>query len=583
MTKHMMLLFLSDVKTDRETGEVARTLYRNLPPIPGEGRLAEEQAETRTTNESSVRYLLGLSWEGEPIQQMEKLFLVASKMVRERFVQGSDAVRNENGTPQKMTHLEYFTHRMEMFHVALASCQVISYDEDADVPRSMELAADIAHRVLGCISTAQAAGDHVVLHVDMSGGMRHANMLMLNILRLLQYSGVEIGKVLYSNYVRAKGVPSFVEEVDDIYHTLDLIAGAEEFARFGSVDGIEQYFAHRETSPELQKLLREMHNFSNEIKLCHPKKFLDIVKNLKEALDEFSGKYGAWQDARAGIPSHAEQVNDKLMFQLEQRLQKDYARLLDFHDNPLESVRWCIDHSYLQQAVLILTEMMPSYVIRVAKFLRMTKSLENHVKKMKKDNFKDLRFPFFFLNHYLNLKDVKQELDLQPLGEIDLKKERGRLHNLCNQQKLIKLFRNGNLTRTEFLQKLDAMRKEHFPGFYFQNWNELPEKILEQANNEAAIHWLKEDFAINTGYPLLQFQKKHPELISTCLSEQEWCEIAQNYTQLKQERNIEGHVKETGESLFQDAESLKAFLTKFIDRLEELHRLHPVEGEEGSA
>ena len=43
--------------------------------------------------------------------------------------------------------------------------------------------------------------------------MRHINMMMLDIIRLLEYSGIEIGKIIYSNYNQQKRVGT-VEEVN---------------------------------------------------------------------------------------------------------------------------------------------------------------------------------------------------------------------------------------------------------------------------------------------------------------------------------------------------------------------------------
>ena len=63
----------------------------------------------------------------------------------------------------------------------------------------------------------QQQGD-IRLHADLTGGFRSANMAMLNIIKLLQYSGMEIGHLLYSNMNRDKKdgqgnvLPSYVED-----------------------------------------------------------------------------------------------------------------------------------------------------------------------------------------------------------------------------------------------------------------------------------------------------------------------------------------------------------------------------------
>ncbi len=87
------------------------------------------------------------------------------------------------------------------------------------------------------------AGSKMVLHADCTGGLRHTNMMMLGIMRLLQYNNIEIGMILYSNYKKKK-----VEEANEIYHFFDLIAGAEEFVRFGSVSAILDYYHNKDVT-----------------------------------------------------------------------------------------------------------------------------------------------------------------------------------------------------------------------------------------------------------------------------------------------------------------------------------------------
>lgn len=66
---------------------------------------------------------------------------------------------------------------------------------------------------------------------------RHTNMLLLDVIRLLQYHGITIGGIFYSNYQppaanAAADRMSHVEELADIYDMLDLITGAKEFMQW---------------------------------------------------------------------------------------------------------------------------------------------------------------------------------------------------------------------------------------------------------------------------------------------------------------------------------------------------------------
>ena len=56
----------------------------------------------------------------------------------------------------------------------------------------------------------------IVLHADCTGGPRHAIMMLINIIRLLQYNDVEIGSLFYSNWISSKRAGK-IEQINDVY------------------------------------------------------------------------------------------------------------------------------------------------------------------------------------------------------------------------------------------------------------------------------------------------------------------------------------------------------------------------------
>lgn len=128
--------------------------------------------------------------------------------------------------------------------------------------------------------------DTVVIHVDMTGGLRHASMLMLALIRMLKYIGMELGLVLYVNFNTAK-----IENASDIMDMFTLLGGAEEFNSFGSVNQIQNYFDKlnskklRTSSSALELLLEEMRDFSEAIKVCtNYKDMTNVLSLLNDSL-----------------------------------------------------------------------------------------------------------------------------------------------------------------------------------------------------------------------------------------------------------------------------------------------------------
>ena len=185
MDKNILLLFLSDVKT-KKVGDkfvISETRYEN---VAGEN--------TQITNESAVRYLL----QDFPV---DKVFVFASKKVR-------DTTLNVEGVPQ--THLQYSLERLKKFLPDDDRYFVFDYNEDGSGKENLKSVAKMA----GIIQEFVGNEKGVKLHVDLTGGMRHVNMMMLELTRLLEYSGLTVEKILYSNR-DFKTETGHVEEVAD--------------------------------------------------------------------------------------------------------------------------------------------------------------------------------------------------------------------------------------------------------------------------------------------------------------------------------------------------------------------------------
>ena len=324
--KNIMLLFLSRLS-------LRGNLIGTKPIYDlGQGNLVE----THTTNESAVRYLLNHLPAGE---KLDRLYIFASQNV-----QGKPRQIDEPGFEGEYNDLAYFIQRIVQFWPeAKESIQVENYNENLQgqeaIGQIMDMSRDI--QVYG-----QQQGD-IRLHADLTGGFRSANMAMLNIIKLLQYSGMDIGYLLYSHMNTARDaqgnlLPSYVEDAHIIYSMLDLVSGAAEFVRFGSVDSIMEYYGSvTDKSPALEELLEAMDNFAKEIKLCHYGTFKESIYQLQQALDNFARE---------------KQETDMLLEPLLYRIHKEYDAILDHADDDIALMEWCLQRDYLQQAMILYTE-----------------------------------------------------------------------------------------------------------------------------------------------------------------------------------------------------------------------------------
>lgn len=355
MGENILLMFLSDIKF--RNGEVQETLYTNL-----------DGEKTHATNESAVRYLLQNDSAGAGLA---KIFIVASKAVRE----------NIRDYPEKITHLEYFKNRMKKFLPNAEDCVTVhEYDEENSGAENLKSVAEVAQKIQNFAAKSQS---EVILHTDLTGGMRHINMMMLDIIRLLEYSGVKIGKIIYSNYNPQKKVGT-VEEVKNIYDLFQLISGVEEFINFGSVKVLKDYYKNRaeKISVALKNLLDAMENFAEAIKLCRYGQFKFAIEKLHDAINDFS--------------ADENNLNDVLMLRLIERIKQEYSMLISTRgQDDLKIINWCVRKGYLQQALTLYTERVPEYIGE--KFITQTeKNSADLEKRVAEDNLHRNKFFYLF-------------------------------------------------------------------------------------------------------------------------------------------------------------------------------------------
>ena len=622
MTKHIMLMFLSDVKARQEDSKVV--VSTATYPIGG------RDVVTKTTNESAIRYLLADTWQGKPIDRIDRIFMFASHKVRKEFV-GVKRPKQDlipllvNGKP--ISHLDYFKEQLKDVMPNATECvdeqSIYPYEESEPIEKAMGMVADVAGRIRAY--AREFPDDEIILHADCTGGLRHANMMMLSVMRLMQYQRIRIGRVLYSNF-DINTHRGTVEVADEIYHLFDLIAGAEEFARFGSVSAIRNYFAGRTQPPELKKLLDAMEHFANEVKLCHRGRFQAAVNKLRAALLQFEAAMQDQAEEKVGEPLDAGRLNNKWMYQLQERIQKDYGLLLNPSATDLDSIQWCLDHGYLQQAMTLYTECLPEILCREPDSLVYVDD-EQHRQAAQYQEEGDRRsFNFFLLNIYeIKWAEAHDQKDLETKdaaldrlqgsykmkitkllgkGSYDMTAASARLEEILDEMPEVWL-----LERQAVMDRLRRIRDLHdnpsplmqpveegdsclqlLLKAYSENQQKkgLPLWETDDAGErfKVLLKFLKSDIQkkpamevfgrLSVNYSVRFLHLLTEALVSTRLSKQQIISVMNRYAQIKAERNTTNHAK-LEESRFRNSEELRRYMEDGVKELAEILASH--EGE----
>lgn len=215
-----------------------------------------------------------------------------------------------------------------------------------------------------------------IFHIDMTGGPRHASMLMLALLNMLRYYDARVGYVLYTNQQR-----KIVEDARDILDMFALMSGTQEFASYGSVEQIKRYFAFgKNKSPYMDNLLNAMEGVSEALKISSSYTEMNkVLDDLSKAID----MYKLYLESKNYNASEQEVFFAKLL----PAIAMEYDEVLPVSGKPanaLQIIKWCMKKEFLQQAMTLFTEWVPVYlfenkIIRL-KDSRIIKEYEQHQK-----------------------------------------------------------------------------------------------------------------------------------------------------------------------------------------------------------
>lgn len=311
-------------------------------------RINDADVMTEHSNESAVRELA--AYLQKRSQKIDKIFLFSSQATK-KLLKKVD-----------MTTVHFFTSRIKEI-VPAENIIIVDYNENNSIDKSLSDIGNMGTIILSevkKIQREQGAACPITIHADMTGGMRNASMMMLGVMRLLNFSGLQMGKILYSNWERNRDV-NYVEDSQDVYRFFDLVAGATEFAKYGSVEKLADYYNidvfeqkpytdECNLSRELYELVNAMGYFAQSIKLCRYGELEDACALLAKKIQAFTNLAPQNYDA-----------NDKLFATLLPTIEESYKTVLSAHDD-LDIITWCVKQGHLQQAMTLYTERVPEFI-----------------------------------------------------------------------------------------------------------------------------------------------------------------------------------------------------------------------------
>ena len=341
---------------DKKTYNIMIAFVSSLPKIPETVEYSGADDGTAfcgiQTNEAGIYQLQHSLREAGGL---DRIILVTSKAVRETHSgEAWKSLFEEYGCPA-MSAIGFLKERVKEKHPELAErFEESAFDEDAGTEGAMRYIAALGDVIQREQEAAEAAGVHdIVLHADMTGGFRHTSMMMLAIMQLSKYMGIRIGHVLYAGKDRNAPKGSIVF-ADDIHRMFDMIAGMDEFQKYGSVQALDEYFGDtRAYSEPFRSLLGAMRSFSDAIRICRTSIIEKELESLGEHIRVFRNQSGG-------------PIQEELFRRIIRVLEREYGTVLGngtSEERRLNIIAWCLRKKFLQQAMTLCTEWIPQIIV----------------------------------------------------------------------------------------------------------------------------------------------------------------------------------------------------------------------------
>ena len=284
---------------------------------------------------------------------LEKLFFFETKEL-------STKIKRVDNPNQHITTKQIFESRIKNFINEYTidlnwSSDTVEYIKCGDIENISNLKESILNMSQQMMKFyhAQPKEDTVTLHVDLTGGPRTAIMLMLAIIRLVAYQGIQIGSISYANLDNESNTIT-VYESKDIYFLFDMIAGFSEFTHYGDANTLRHYFDQTNTEDELtHQLLAKMGDFSEAISLSSRGLFQSSVEGIDTLFTNIASR-----------PQDNSQFELGIFQLMRNKIQESYETILSDPEDDLVYIEWCLQNDYLQQALALFVEYVPRTILK---------------------------------------------------------------------------------------------------------------------------------------------------------------------------------------------------------------------------
>lgn len=198
------------------------------------------------------------------------------------------------------------------------------------------------------------------IYIDYTSGIRDTSLLIILIIRYLEYTGIRCGGMIYSYYDNDDKSKNKIIDIKSTYDLFELLNGVNEFTSFGKSKTLSNYYNNiwkdKEEHKEIKDLINVMDKFSDMMSLC----IVDDIDQIMEELNEKILKVKSVKDKK-DLNNSENKLMNYMFFNLIYEIKKKFYLDKDNKITYISLIKWCLDNDLIQQALTLYVEKMPEY------------------------------------------------------------------------------------------------------------------------------------------------------------------------------------------------------------------------------
>lgn len=344
------------------------------------------------TNEAPIKSIIKRLYDSH--QTLDTIIFIASEKVRIKEIPFNE---------EKISHLDFLQKQIENY-CADSSYKVPDYFdvEIKNEPTMVEVSESVFNVYKKILDLSKDGKKDVNIFIESNGGIRYVLTMLLSLTKTLEnyYPNIHISEITSMVYSTSNTADNATEikNTKDVFDTAQLAGIAAEFVNYGRTKSLQRYVESSmteisaEQKEDINLILRMLNKVGNDIQLCRTSDILNDFygkDNIKITIDLFSKKYKDKNDASAIVTIFVHLVNI-IIEELGKFIYVDY----DEHIEPIEYlpklINWCLEKSFIQQALTLCSERLPEYLFKTGKIQideTLTKILDEEEKKNYERNY----------------------------------------------------------------------------------------------------------------------------------------------------------------------------------------------------